>query len=240
MPMTYARSIGNATLYRGDWRNIMPELGFGAAIVADPPYGIAAKWGGGRGIWEHRNGEGIWGDDKPFDPLPFLNFDDVLLWGANHFADKLPASAGWLVWDKKLGLKNDDFSDCEIAWHKRGTRARMFRYLWNGLLAHEAGERRIHPMQKPIALMEWCVKFVKSETILDPFMGSGTTGVACVKLGRKFMGIEIEPRYFDLACRRIEEATRQGDMFRDIEKRATEIQEALEFPEPLCSREAAE
>lgn len=80
-------------------------------------------------------------------------------------------------------------------------------------LAYGDYKGRQHPTQKPIAVMEWCLGFVEGETILDPFMGSGTTGVACVKLGRRFIGIEIEEKYFDIACKRIEEATKQPDLF---------------------------
>ena len=113
----------------------------------------------------------IVGGDQPFDPTSFLDFDDVLLWGANHFADKLPKSAGWLVWDKKLGLKQDDFSDGEAAWHKRGTRLMIYRKLWNGLLSHELGEKRHHIMQKPVALMEWCLGFCARQHHPRPLHG---------------------------------------------------------------------
>ena len=216
--------IGDCTLYLGDCRELLPTLGKVDAVVTDPPYGIGFAHGGaGKGIWDSRHSGGIEGDHEPFDPSSFLDFKDVILWGGNHFADRLPATAGWLIWDKKLGLKKDSFSDCEIAWHKNGTRAWILRRLWNGLLAHEFGEKRLHKMQKPVNLMEWCLGFLpKARTILDPFMGSGTTGVACVKLGRKFIGIEIEPRYFDIACRRIEEAYRQPDLFIEAARREPE------------------
>lgn len=212
--MSRVETIGDCTLYLGDCREILPTLPKVDACVTDPPYGIGFSHdGGGKGIWSRRNESRITGDFEPFDPAPFLGFRDVLMWGGNHFAERLPSSAGWLIWDKKLGLKEDNFSDCEIAWHKRGTRAMVYRKLWNGLLAHEIGERRQHIMQKPIDLMKWSLSFVEGATILDPFMGSGTTGVACVKLGRKFIGIEIEPKYFDIACRRIEAAYAQPDFF---------------------------
>jgi site-specific DNA-methyltransferase (adenine-specific) len=217
--------IGACELYLGDCREVLPTLGKVDAVVTDPPYGIGFNHdGGGQGIWARRNEGRIIGDDVPFDPAPFLNFKDVLMWGGNHFAHRLPKSAGWLIWDKKLGLKEDNFSDCEIAWHKRGTRARVYRRLWNGLLAHEKGERRQHIMQKPIDLMEWCLGFVDGQTILDPFMGSGTTGVACVKLGRRFIGCEIKPKYFDIACRRIEAATRQPDLFIEPQPKAQQLE----------------
>lgn len=198
--------IGDATLYLGDCREVLPTLGkVDAAIVSDPPYGMNYLHGaGGRGIWATRHETAIIGDDVEFDPSHLLDFEDAILWGANHFAHRLPKSAGWLVWDKKLGLKEDNFSDGEAAWHKCGTRLFINRHLWNGLLAREVGERRIHPAQKPIALMSWCISKTKAGTIIDPYCGSGTTGVAALSLGRRFIGIEIEPAYFDIACKRIE------------------------------------
>jgi DNA modification methylase len=155
----------------------------------------------------------IFGDGAPFDPAPWVDFADCILWGANHFAHRLPPSAGWLIWDKNLGAKRDDFSECEIAWHKRGTRARMFRRLWNGLLAREQGERRLSVAQKPIDLMQWCVGFVTAPTIIDPYMGSGATGLACLALSKRFIGIEIDRSTFDLACARLDAAHRQGRLF---------------------------
>lgn len=210
------------TLYLGDCRQILRTLPKVYAVVTDPPYGIGFNHdGGGKGIWSRRNDGSVVGDDLPFDPSPFLGFSDCIFWGANHFADRLPASAGWLIWDKKLGLKEDNFSDCEIAWHMHGTRAMMYRKLWNGLLAHENGERRHHIMQKPIDLMKWCLGFIPDAmTIVDPFMGSGTTGVAAIKLGRKFIGIEIEPKYFDIACKRIQAVVDAPDMFVEQPKAA--------------------
>ena len=143
--------------------------------------------------------------------------ENWIVWGGNHLADVLGASAGVLVWDKKCQNGWDDtFSEMEIAFTNTITRAKGFRHLWAGALRHsERGANvREHPTQKPIKLMEWCLGFLPgAQTILDPFMGSGTTGVACVKLGRKFTGIEIEPKYFDIACKRIEQASAQSDMF---------------------------
>lgn len=201
------------------------------AVISDPPYGIGFAHGGGGGKLARSTAfahEAIIGDDRPFDPSDFLRFRTVVLWGANHFAERLPSSAGWLIWDKRDGVCSNDQADCEIAWTNKTTPARIIRHLWNGMLkASERGESRVHPTQKPIAVMEWCLRQTThhGETILDPFMGSGTTGVACAKLGRKFIGIEIEPKYFDIACRRIEAAYRQPDLF--IEKPKPAKQEAL-------------
>lgn len=212
--------IGTATLYLGDCREIMPTPGKVDAVVTDPPYGIGhVKGSGGKGKHSRRNIAPIVGDDEPFDPAALLAFENVLMWGANHYAARLPHGR-WLAWNKLGSMESfDSFSDVEFAWHSRRGADRIFNFMWKGIASVKAGEdggRRDHPTQKPIALMQWCIEQVSpATTILDPFMGSGTTGVACARRGRRFIGIEIEPRYFDIACRRIEEAQRQGDMFRD-------------------------
>ena len=207
--------IGDATLYLGDCLEILPTLEKVDAVVTDPPYGISYKSPAGAGATARGDYPVIYGDDKCFDPSPWLGFKDVVLFGANHFADKLPASAAWLVWDKRDGMTPNNNSDCELAWKKVGGSARLIRHLWNGMLKDsEREQKRVHPTQKPIAVMEWVIKQLDSpKTILDPFMGSGTTGVACANLGRQFIGIEIEPKYFDIACTRIENAQRQQRMF---------------------------
>lgn len=207
--------IGDATLYLGDCLEILPTLVGVDAVITDPPYGIAYKSPSGRGKIDRGNYDVIHGDDKPFDPTPFLCFKEVVLFGANHFADKLPASACWLVWDKRDGMTPNNNSDCEMAWKKTGGSARLIRHLWNGMLkSSEKTERRVHPTQKPVAVMRWVIgQCDNPKTILDPFMGSGSTGVACHDLGRRFIGIEIDQKYFDVACYRIEEAQKQTSLF---------------------------
>jgi site-specific DNA-methyltransferase (adenine-specific) len=216
------------TLYLGDCREILPSLGKVDACVTDPPYGIAhVKGAGGLGKHNRRNIAPIAGDDVPFDPCPFLAFPDVILWGASHFAQSLPHGR-WYVWDKLDGMESfDSFSDIEIAWHNKRGAERIFRHMWKGICQDsEKDATREHPTQKPIALMRWCIEQCSApRTILDPFMGSGTTGVAAVKLGRRFIGIEIEERYFNIAVRRIEEALRQPDLF--IERPKPAKQEAF-------------
>jgi site-specific DNA-methyltransferase (adenine-specific) len=219
--------IGDATLYNEDCRFILPTLSGVDAVVTDPPYGIGFKHSGsgksGRDdkravYWRncHRHAQPIFGDECPFDPTPLMEFPEVLLFGANHYASFLPEGT-WHVWDKLQGWEShDSFSDVEFIWIKgKPGASRVISHLWKGFKrASEIGKPKVHISQKPIKVMQWCLDFLpKAQTILDPYMGSGTTGVACVKLGRKFIGIEIEKRYFDIACRRIEEAYKQPDLF---------------------------
>lgn len=222
--------IGLATLYLGDCREIAPTLERPAAVISDPPYGVSEatkRATAGRGFRLNPKASGaaydwapVYGDTEPFDPAPWLSAaPGVVLWGANHYSDRVPGAPRWLVWDKRDGGTPDDNADCEIAWTNVPGPARLFHHLWRGMLkASEREDTRQHPTQKPVALMRWCIEQAKvppGGVILDPYMGSGSTGVAAVQMRHPFIGIEIEPRYFDIACRRIEEAQRQGDLFRD-------------------------
>ena len=208
--------IGSARLILGDAREILPGLSGVDAIISDPPYGIAFVHGEGGGKLARSTkfaGVSIIGDDAPFDPAALIGCRQVILWGANHYSSRLPDQSRWLTWDKRDGVCSNDQADCEHAWTNLGGPARIIRHLWNGMLkASERGEPRVHPTQKPIAVMEWCINMTKG-TVVDPYMGSGSTGLACVRLGRKFVGIELHEPYFDIACRRISEAQRQSDLF---------------------------
>ena len=212
---------GNVRLYLGDCLEILPTLTGIDAVITDPPYGhgwegINSTAAGGRG-WTKRRAEKIIGHDQPFDPAPLLALDlPLVLWGANHYADKLPSSAAWLTWDKREGTAENNLSDCELAWCNVGGSARLYRYMWNGLCrAGEVGEH-YHPTQKPIALMGWCMDKAKvpaGATVLDPYMGSGTTGIACIRTGRGFVGIEKDPAHYATALERIQRELSQGDLF---------------------------
>ena len=211
-------------LYHGDYLEILPTLESGSvdAVVTDPPYGMDAKVdyrSRKRGaLAEGNDFMPIIGDSTPFDPTPWILFPVVCLFGANWYADSLPPSGAWIIWDKLDGLTSErevgfnDNSDCELIWTNQGKAARIIRHRWMGCMkASEHGNRRVHPTQKPVALMVSIINYLTSPgaTILDPFMGSGTTGVACVQTGRKFIGIEIDKGYFEIAKRRIEEAQMQ-------------------------------
>jgi site-specific DNA-methyltransferase (adenine-specific) len=214
------------TLYLGDCREVMPLIGKVDAVVTDPPYGINFRHGGGgskKGLrrlslgatnrlkYRPKN-RAIIGDDNPFDPSDIISLGiPTILWGGNHFANSLPASKGWIVWDKSRegAYEGLSFAEAELAWTNLRINALMHRQLWRGLTkeGEEANEARCHPTQKPIRLMVKCINLLPDtpKTILDPFMGSGTTGVACVRLERGFIGIELDEQYFDIACRRIED-----------------------------------
>jgi len=210
--------LENATLYLGDCMDILPTLEKVDAVITDPPYGIGEN--------AHRvasrtklakttdYGDFDW-DKAPPDPLVIKTCVNAgkhaILWGGNYF--ELPPARGWLIWDK---INSGNFADAEMAWTNLSMSVRMYRQMWNGMIREgdERGQVRVHPTQKPLGLMRWCIEWVKgSQTILDPFMGSGTTGVAAIQMGRKFIGIEREPQYFDIACKRIEQASKQVDMF---------------------------
>jgi site-specific DNA-methyltransferase (adenine-specific) len=206
--------IGRATLYNADCRDILPTLPKVDAVVTDPPYGfLSGASGQGSGKLKSRKlnvGDTGW-DNAPPDDLLLRSViaagTDAVVWGGNYFS--LPPCRGVLVWDKRQPWPN--FSAAEIAWTTLDRPAAMFRL--SSSLA-DKGENNPHPTVKPLELMKWCLGFLpKAETILDPFMGSGTTGVAAVTMGKQFIGIEREPKYFDIACKRIEDAQRQGDFF---------------------------
>ena len=209
--------IGNQRLILGDCLEVMPTLGRVDAVVTDPPYGIGM--GGGF------TGKGLAGERRQYDRAEWDKsrpdaevFQQILksantqiVWGGNYFTDLLPVSGKWLFWDKCQTMPT--YSDGELAWSTiAGDAVKQFTYNGSGMQARE--KNRVHPTQKPVALMEWCLGFLPdAKTILDPFMGSGTTLVACQKLGRHGIGIEIDPDYFEIACRRVDEAARQPDLF---------------------------
>ena len=213
-PLVLRSSRCTATLYLADCHDLLPIEA--DAVVSDPPYGIALECegeaSGGIGRQAFR---AIEGDDKLFDPLPWLGFADVVLFGCNNFCHAIPPQDGqWYFWDKTLQNNGCRIAEGEFMWHKRGTKPRAFRHLWSGAYrASESGERSVHPSQKPVALVMWLLGMVKGQTILDPYMGSGTTGVACIRDGRNFIGVEKDAKYFEIAVERIRREMAQGRMF---------------------------
>lgn len=220
--------IGDCRLLLGDCAKIMPLLDRLDACVTDPPYGINEAAGKNKS-----RGDIAWAKDygdKNWDSVPAsrdcINYIQAItksqiIFGGNYF--DLPPSSCWLVWDKQNG--NTDFADCELAWTNLKKAVRRIYWRWNGMI-RKGDDIREHPTQKPIGVMEWCLTHIPdAKVILDPYMGSGTTGVACVKMGRKFIGIERDEGYFDIACKRIEEAYKQPDLF--IQSKNTPHQQGL-------------
>jgi site-specific DNA-methyltransferase (adenine-specific)/modification methylase len=208
--------IGDATLYLGDCLEILPTLPKVDAVITDPPYGIGASSkkfiNGTSKTKKDYYADVCWDTAPPSREVIDLAVEKgevAVVWGGNYFT--LPPSRCFLVWDKTI--HGNSYADCEIAWTNQDANARIKPL--NMVAANMDG--RVHPTQKPLELMRWCIAQCKNDpqTILDPFMGSGTTGVACVQLGRKFIGIEIEPKYFEIACRRIEQAYAQGKLFQE-------------------------
>lgn len=201
--------IQDAVLYQGDCREILPLLPKVDAVVTDPPYGIG--FAAQPTKWQRRAGAvPVTWDDVTVDGLgDILSHAKVqIVWGGNYYP--LPPSRGWISWFKPDAPPS--MSNIELAWTNRDVNASQIS--WS--IAATNSERAGHPTQKPVAVIMYCLAQIKDcETILDPFMGSGTTGVACAKLGRRFIGIELEPRYFDIACKRIDEAYRQPRLFKD-------------------------
>lgn len=221
--------IGAATLYQADCLAVRPLLERVDAVITDPPYGQrerVKRASAGRGY--NRDGhpkqrnrpakdhQEIAGDDKPFDPSPWLTYKRVVLWGANHYADKLPpGKTRWLIWDKRCGKGNDDNADCELAWTNLKGVDRIHRQLWRGFCREgmdNAARGVLHPMQKPVELMRWCLEqagVVAGMVVFDPYMGSAPVGIACAQLDAIYIGAEDVPHYFDLACERVRDGQRQ-------------------------------
>ena len=202
--------IGDCRLILGDCMQVMPLIGPVDAVVTDPPYGIGAHSGTGK-YGRLRGYSGDWDARAPDVSWISECNAPAIVWGGNYF--DLPPSRAFLIWDKGAGFKGRDFAECEMAWCSFDANARVLQHdpLAKG---DYRGGNKVHPTQKPVAVMEWCLGFLPTaKSILDPFMGSGTTLVACAKLGRAAVGIEIDPEYFDIACRRVDEAYRQPDMF---------------------------
>jgi site-specific DNA-methyltransferase (adenine-specific) len=212
MPEPYY-SDERVTLYHGDCREVLPTLTAVTAIVTDPPYGINADTKAhGAGIGLRHSWSPIHGDQEPFDPTHLLGYPTVVLFGANHYADRLPASQTWLVWDKRDGLPSkrevgfNDSADVELAWVNDGGPARIYSHRWIGLMKKsEREEPRVHPTQKPVALMRWTLMATTSidDVICDPYTGSGPTLRAAKDMNRRAIGIEIDERYCEIAAKRL-------------------------------------
>lgn len=230
--------IGDAVLYHGDCFELLEQFTGVDAVVSDPPYGMnhdtdSRRFTGGSVVrGEGRGDRSVIGDDQDFDPAPWLDYREVILWGANHYAQRLPVGST-LVWLKKMPQHYATFlSDAEIGWQRGGcgvyafnapdSNGRRQKELTGSPFGGETG----HPTQKPVALMQWCIGRTTGAVVLDPFMGSGTTGVACANAGRRFVGVEIDRGYFDIACERIAAAQSQARLFDDLDKGANGLRQS--------------
>lgn len=230
--MTYQRKeiIGDCTLYLGDCRDVLPIIDKVSAVVTDPPYGIGrdgkppstSRHGGHKG-YEAKGWDRIRPDPEVFAAILKMS-SVVAIWGGNYFADLLPPKSKWLAWDKSQRISQ---ADAELAWTSLEGALRVFTLN----RAEIANDGAVHPTQKPVRLMEWTLGQVgASGTVLDPFMGSGSTGVACVRRDCRFIGIEREPSYFDIACRRIEDAYKQPRLFDAPPPKTIQMGLGLELP----------
>ncbi|MFE1571836.1 DNA methyltransferase [Comamonas odontotermitis] len=215
--MMRTAQIGCCTLVLADYQAILPKLQDVSAIIADPPYGndYRQKRSRDKLVKVDAVHAPIVGNAQAFDPSPLLAVaPTVILWGANYYANKLPANGKWLVWDKREQTTPDDGADLEMAWTNLKGVPRMHRQLWRGICRRgeenvSRGARKLHPNQKPVALMDWCLDQAGLQPgahVVDTHMGSGTTGLACLRRGIRFTGIEIDPVHFETAVSRLQTA----------------------------------
>lgn len=204
-------TIGDCELWHGDCREVLPQLGEFDLILTDPPYGIGASAGTGKyGRRKVEAGRDLaWDNETPPQWLMLLMLEKaehLIVFGGNYF--NLPPSRNYLVWDKGAGFKGRDFAECEFAWCSWDGNAKV---LTRDPLANRDYEHKVHPTQKPVRVLEWAMSLApKSGTVCDPFMGSASTAIAALNMGKRFVGIERERQYFDLACERIAGAQAQG------------------------------
>lgn len=185
-------------IYHGDCRDVLPQLSQADLVLTDPPYGLGQRMQGG--TW----GSAVkYADLRNWDTAPSLELmlhiillsKQSIIWGGNNFA--LPPSRSWLVWEKQNAVPT--MSDCEFAWTNCEKPAKRFSW---PVGVHRYG----HPTEKPEELFAWCLRFAElPKTVLDPFMGSGTTLRAAKDIGASCVGIEIEEKYCEIAARRLQQ-----------------------------------
>jgi site-specific DNA-methyltransferase (adenine-specific) len=221
-------------IHHGDCYELLDGWPSSSALVTDPPYGISYQHSGGGNCGKRLQGAyrftkahspktcKIKGDSVDFDPAPFFRFSRVLLWGADRYAQRLQGGGTLLAWDKDLGNGPlGSFVDCEFAWTSIKTKRNIFRHYWRGLCCSKQGEglsnpnqfKRLHVSQKPVALCLWCLRLlelVEGDAVIDPFMGSGSIGVACHQLGLRYIGVEIDEEHYMTARDRLKRETAQG------------------------------
>jgi site-specific DNA-methyltransferase (adenine-specific)/modification methylase len=222
--------IGEAVLYLGDCLEVLPTLRRFDLCLVDPPYGIGEAAGRNKSRAKLAIAQDYGNEDWDNAPLNAVTMMMVLasakrmiVWGGNYYP--LPPASQWLVWDKENG--DNDFADCELAWTNLGGAVRRFRHQWHGMLRASEKGPRLHPTQKPVALMRWCLNLCGDiSSVIDPCMGSAPVGIACVERGIPYTGIDSSERHYQIACERIENAYRQQSLFPRKEARKPE-QESL-------------
>lgn len=223
---------GGITIYHGDCREILPTLGAFDLVLSDPPYGVGINTqfksrrgataspkigtrGGKKGV-VRRDHPPVAGDDRPFEPAHLLMLaPSGIVWGANHYASRLPDSPFWLGWDRETDGTDSTNLELAYVWGHRYRSVRIFRHLWCGVrrktesAGHGGGW--LHPTQKPVALMAWCLGFFpKARTIVDPYMGSGPIAKACLDGGKRYVGIELVEEYCERAVARLQQRRLAG------------------------------
>ena len=210
MKRCYKSEDGRIVLYCGDCMKLLSLVNPLDAVITDPPYGISRE----SSVRPNAVFTGVLvGDEKEFDPSSWIGFAPiVLMWGANNFSSRLPRG-GWIVWDKRLHKDADRMlgSPFELAWTNNITCYKMIRVLHGGAVNADSFEgknqRRFHPTQKPVLVMMKCMEYLRVPTdglILDPYMGSGSTAIACCRSKHRFIGIEIVPEFFEIAVKRVQ------------------------------------
>ena len=208
--------VDGITIYHADCADILPGIDPATVdlLLTDPPYGIGLETSTvHRNSGRNDSGYGkhyfpVVGDDEPFDPSPLLGFGAAVLFGANYYADSLPPSGCWVIWDKRRGgtvTPGWKGADCEMAWTTFDGGAKMYSHLWAGYKRDSEIHLHVHPTQKPVALMRWILEqwTEPGDLILDPYMGSGPVARACADLGRRYIGVEIVEEYVDAAIARL-------------------------------------
>ena len=209
-------------IFHGDCRDILPSIGKVDLVLTDPPYGRRiTKKDNQFGSATHKSYRATgekWDDVAPSQEV-FTEIFRVskrqIIFGGNYFG--LPASEKWLVWDKTAGMNFDNpFSKCELAWTNMSGIIDIYRFAQQGFVKDTA-DKRFHPTQKPTELFVEIIKdMLPIDVVLDPFLGSGTTAIACERMGIDYIGIEISPEYCDIARKRVQEAKDSMGLFNKL------------------------
>ena len=242
-------TIGNNTLYCGDCRDVVNDLQFDS-IVTDPPYGLAKLLGRSWDVFgkifnkkqrrKNLHSGGTWAakdiyqdvdwDDETPDLTFLLDLNvPAMFFGGNYFAN-LPPSRKWIVWFKGATHFRRSFAELELCYCNFDGNARIIEYIPDfnkGFTNNGSRIQKVHPTQKPVAVMKFCISELPKgcgDVICDPFMGSGTTGVAAIQMGRAFIGIEQKEKYFEIACKRIEQA------YTEYKNQFPEVRESMNRP----------